>query len=228
MIKKIDILGMKLDNYTVREAIMQVETYLTNDVLNTIESISMQMLVDAETDDVLKQVINDLDLAVIGEKEIIQVTGIGTMQRIKETEENDFFHEFFKRIERNRKSIFLLGESEDKIHEMKTKLIQAYPKILVAGEYAIEKCVGDLEAVINDMNATTPDVIVSILPTPVQEHFFWEHKEKINANIWYGVGELGMRKTNHVFLGFFKSILNRSRLKSYLNKYGNTDTKSGA
>ena len=36
MIKKVDILGIQLDNYTVREAIMCVERYLSNNVLNTI------------------------------------------------------------------------------------------------------------------------------------------------------------------------------------------------
>ena len=53
MIKKVDILGIQLDNYTVREAIMCVERYLSNNVLNTIESISLQMLIDSETNPVL-------------------------------------------------------------------------------------------------------------------------------------------------------------------------------
>ena len=56
MIKKVDILGIQLDNYTVREAIMCVERYLSNNVLNTIESISLQMLIDSETNPVLKEV----------------------------------------------------------------------------------------------------------------------------------------------------------------------------
>ena len=90
MIKKVDILGIQLDNYTVREAIMCVERYLSNNVLNTIESISLQMLIDSETNPVLKEVMSSLDLAIIGEKEIIQAAGLESMQRIRETEENDF------------------------------------------------------------------------------------------------------------------------------------------
>ena len=38
-IKKIDIMGIGLDNYTVRESMRLVETYLSNDVLNTIENM---------------------------------------------------------------------------------------------------------------------------------------------------------------------------------------------
>ena len=134
MIKKVDILGIQLDNYTVREAIMCVERYLSNNVLNTIESVSMQMLIDSETDPVLKKVLGSLDLAVIGEKEIIQATGIGNMQRIKETEENDFYFEFFKRIERNKKSVFLLANTEEKLEAAKQELLEAFPKLIFAGE----------------------------------------------------------------------------------------------
>ena len=67
MIKKIDIMGIGLDNYTVRESMRQVENYLSNDVLNTIENISMQMLIASGTDPVVHNVISELDLSVIGE-----------------------------------------------------------------------------------------------------------------------------------------------------------------
>ena len=53
---------------------------------------------------------------------------------------------------------------------------------------------GDLEAVINDMNATTPDVIISVLPSPMQEQFLYEHRDKMNANIWYGIGGVPVHK----------------------------------
>lgn len=76
MIKKVDILGIQLDNYTVREAIMCVERYLSNNVLNTIESISLQMPIDSETNPVLKEVMSSLDATIIGEKELFRQRGL--------------------------------------------------------------------------------------------------------------------------------------------------------
>ena len=96
MIKKIDIMGIGLDNYTVRESMRQVENYLSNDVLNTIENISMQMLIASETDPVLHNVISELDLSVIGEKEILKAADADSMQRVQETEQNDFSYEFYR------------------------------------------------------------------------------------------------------------------------------------
>lgn len=219
MIKKIDILGIWLDNYTVREAMMQVESYLGNNVLNSVECISMQMLMDSEKDPVLKEVMSSLDLAVIGEKGILQAAGLASMQRLKETEENDFFFEFFKRVERNKKSVFLLGETEEKLEEVRTELLRKFDKLMIAGEYAVENCVGDLEAVINDMNATTPDIIMSILPSPMQEHFFLDHKDKMNANIWYGAGESGMYPKKHGIKAFMQNRMQLTHLKNSMDKY---------
>lgn len=218
MIKKIDILGMQLDDYTVREAIHRVEAFPDDNFLKSIENISMQMLMETEHDPVLKEVISSLDLAVIGEKEILEVAGAKTMQRMKETEGNDFFFEFMKRIERNRKRIFLLGETEEKTEKIKQQLLEEYPKLLLEGEYALENCVGNLEAVINDLNAANPDIVLSVLPAPKQEHFFWEHKDKISAKIWYGLGENGTGKKSGMKKKF-KSLLHRGRLKSSIEKY---------
>lgn len=224
MIKKIDILGIQLDNYTVRESIMQVETCLEGHVLNAIERVSMQMLLESEQDPVVKDVLTSLDLTIVGEKEILQAAGAQTLQRVKETEEHDFSFEFFKRIERNKKSVFLLGETEENLMLVKEGLFREFPKLLIAGEYATEKCVGALDAIINDMNATTPDVILSVLPTPMQEHFFWEHRDKMNAHIWYGIGASGIGERHRSISGFFRNLIHFGRLKNSISKYRDRET----
>ena len=218
MIKKIDIMGILLDDYTVREALHQIESFSDDNVLRSIESISMQMLMEAEKDEELRNAISSLDLAIVGQKEILEVAGVGTMQRIKETEENDFFYEFLKRLERNHKRLFLLGETEEKNNRIKEKLIEQYPQLSIVGEYALENCIGDQAAVINEMNAATPDLVLSALPSPTQEHFFWKHKDKINARIWYGVGDVEIDGRTGV-KKMVTSLLHRGRLKSSIEKY---------
>lgn len=223
MIKKIDILGMELDNYTVRESIRQVENYLSSSVLNTIENVTMKTLIASETDDVIREALSQMDLTIIGEKEIIQAAGVATMQRLQEIAANDFAYEFFRRVERNKKSIFLLGKTEEKLASVLNQLQEEFPKLVFAGNYAVENCVGDLEAVINDMNATTPAVIISVLPTPMQEHFLMEHKDKMNATIWYGMGEQGFRGKQHGIGHLFWKKLRMERLKNSIDKYKNKD-----
>ena len=103
MKKKIQILGMKLDNYSVRESILLAESYLNGTSLNAIEDISMKMLMESENNEVLGQALQELDMTIIGEEEILTAAEVETPQRLKETVEHEFFHEFMKRIARNHK-----------------------------------------------------------------------------------------------------------------------------
>jgi len=168
---------------------------------------------------VVREALETMDLTVIAATEILQAAGVGTMQRMQETKENDFASEFFKRVERNKKSIFLLGETDAKIARAKEELLKDFPKLVFVGEYAVENCVGNLEAVINDMNITAPDVIVSVLASPLQEHFLMEHKDKMNANIWYGVGEIGLSGHRRSLRNLLWSKMHMKRLKNNINKY---------
>ena len=51
MIKKIDIAGLQLDNYTVREMIMRVDRRISEKILTTIEEVNMDTLALAESDE---------------------------------------------------------------------------------------------------------------------------------------------------------------------------------
>lgn len=64
MKKKIQILGMKLDNYSVRESILLAESYLNGTSLNAIEDISMKMLMESENNEVLGQALQELDMTL--------------------------------------------------------------------------------------------------------------------------------------------------------------------
>ena len=59
MIKKVAIAGLQLDNYTVRESIMEIERNLSNGVFNTVEDVSMDMIVAAEEDPKIKDLLEN-------------------------------------------------------------------------------------------------------------------------------------------------------------------------
>ena len=93
MIKKIDIAGIQLDNYTVREAIMISERMLSNNEFNTIEEVGLKTLKCAELDENVKQTIMSLDNTIISDVGILSAVGELTMQRQHEIQDRDFCYE---------------------------------------------------------------------------------------------------------------------------------------
>ena len=104
MIKKIDIAGLQLDNYTVREMIMRVDRRISEKIFTTIEEVeSWITLALAESDEEVKQALEACDYTVIADEGILRAVSADTLQRRHEIEDHDFFYEFFKRLERNDK-----------------------------------------------------------------------------------------------------------------------------
>lgn len=220
MLKKIDILGMKIDNYTVREAMMQVEIYLSDTSMNVIDTVDTKLLDLASREETARRYVESLDLAVIGEKEILLAADIHSNQRISETVNHDFFREFIRRIVRDRRPIFLLAQTEDEERMLKNFLSGKYERIQIEGGCAVEEKKGDWEAVVNEINSASADIIFSILPSPYREEFLLENRNKLDAKVWYGLGSNyapGARVSR--IAQFAERLIHKRKLKNRLHKY---------
>ncbi len=194
MIKTIDFAGIVLDNYSVRETIMNVEKNMSDQGFHTIEEVNMDTLMQAETDEVIKEALQIVEHTVIAEAGILDAVGAGSYQRRHEIEHHDFFYELMKRIERNHKTMFVIGDSMERVEQMCELISDRYPKCEIVGREALDECTGATDAVVNEMNAVAPDVILSIIPSPQQERFLMENREKISAELWYGIGKIELGK----------------------------------
>lgn len=228
MVKKLEILGVRLDNYTVREAMLKIEVCWNNTIMSTVETISMDTLVKAQSDELVKNCIESLDLAIICDKEILKAAGLVSSQRMKETDEGEFLKEFLRRIVRNRRTVYLLGETDEQLGMIQEYLNEKYERIKVAGMYALSACNGDYDAVINEINIATPDAILSVIPTPQQEYFLKEHKEKLNAKIWYGLGQdYAGRQGKSEVVSFARKLIQKGILHTRLMRYKKNDSEEG-
>lgn len=81
MIKKIDIAGLQLDNYTVREMLMRVDRRISEKILTTIEEVNMDTLALAESDEEVKQALEACDYSVIADEGILRAVSADTLQR---------------------------------------------------------------------------------------------------------------------------------------------------
>ncbi len=220
MIKKIDIAGILVDNYTVREAIMQVEMSMAAKGFYLIEEVTMDTLLMAERNEKVKEAILGVDLTVVVESEILSAVGANNMQRQHEIENHDFFAEFMKRLERNHKTVFLLGENAEDIEKVRAIIEASYGRIEFAGEAAMESQTDGTDGVVNEINSATPDVIVSLLPSPGQEIFLQENRDKLSAKIWYGLGrELLETKKGGAIRRLLRYNSRTRMLKKHMNQY---------
>lgn len=190
MNKKMDLAGVRIDDYSVCQAMRKVEIFLNNECMNTVETVTMKTIVAAGRDETVRECLEKMDLVMAADKEILEMAGIVLPERIREIEEKEFFYEFMKRAVRNHQTFFLLSETEPEMEVFLDFLNDLYgDRIQICGQYVFDNCQGDEADIVNEINSVSPKVILSILPTPEQEHFLHRHQGMFNAKVWYGISQ---------------------------------------
>ncbi|MBP7320704.1 MAG: WecB/TagA/CpsF family glycosyltransferase [Lachnospiraceae bacterium] len=221
--KKIEIMGVEIDNYSVRESLLLADAYLNNHVMNTIEYVTMDAVNKASKDSHYKEQLEKIDLLLPGEKEMLDVYGMKDNQRKKEIGEHLFFVEFLRKVVRLEKRVFIIGDKESAILMVSGFLKKYYEELHIVGATALEQNNGDIANVINAINAEAPDVILSVLPSPLQENFLEEQNDKLCAKVWFGFGNSyrkrsGLMKIVDEMIRMFRKALLLFRITKYQNE----------
>ena len=65
---KINVLGIEIDNYTAKETMKKSIEYLTTEPVNMIEVATVDVLMDTNTELMLKEQMKDFDLVLAGDQ----------------------------------------------------------------------------------------------------------------------------------------------------------------
>jgi len=218
MIKEIIVAGIKLNSYTALENLTQIGKRLDNNAFTTVQEIYMRTLLLAKEDETVKDVIEALDVTVIAENGVWDAVGESSNLRRREIEKREFFFQLMRILERNKYSLFILGEVSQEVTETCEYIAEEFPRLKVLGSAALEECVGADEGIINDINLLAPDVIISVLPSPKQEHFLAQHKGMLSAKLWYGIGSGKIIGQKHSFKYTLLKHLRKYKLMNYVKE----------
>lgn len=218
MIKEITVAGIKLNSYTALENLTQIGNNLDRRIFTTVGEIYMRTLLLAKEDEKVKDVIEALDVTVIAENGVWDAVGENTTLRRREIERREFFFQLMRILERNRYSVFVLGETGSEISQTCEYIAEEFPRLNVVGATALEECEGADEGIINNINMLAPDVIISVLPSPMQEHFLADHRAMLSTRLWYGIGSGKIVGQKHSLKYILLKKLRKYKLMDYVKR----------
>ena len=222
MIKQIQLLGMTIPNYSMREELQLAQDALKDEKLRLILTVSMQSLVKVSgcESQQVKECVEQADLVVVEDPEILSVAGINSSQRTHEAQDHLFFTELLKRLQRGQQQVYLVASKNAALEKIQEILSERYEKLNIIGQYSIEDYPDDLDRMINEINSAAPDVIISVMPTPQQEEFLVANRSKLMAKLWYGLGEnYGLLMEKKGFGWRMRRLIHFGRFKMHVNHY---------
>ena len=190
------VLGVELKDYTVREAMRKADAFLKENKVSTIAYITTTGLMAAEESEDLKLFLSNIDLTVAADSDILSAAGIANRNRVKEIENDEFMEEFLKKLVRGKRKVYLLTGTGEQLSALEECLKSYQESLRVVGRFALDTLEKDEDWLINEMNAQMPDVVISNIDSPQRESFFENNHMKMNAHIWLMLKDKVVRATN--------------------------------
>jgi len=175
MNEKINILNIELYQTSAKAAMQKVVQYMESDSINTVEIITMDMLLKGKDMPGWKEAVESLNLVLPGETEILEAAGVREKTLLRDTAGQVFLKMFLRYIQRNKKRVFLVAQSETELLEMESAIREHDRKLILAGRGVLPPDGAGIEQVINAVNGAETDCIFSLLPSP---------------RVWFGCGSV--------------------------------------
>ncbi len=224
MVKKIRLLGMEMDNFTLREEMAQSEWFCHRQELNIIRTISIEMLSMAADSQTVRDGLGQADLLVVGDREILTEAGIYSPQRLREASEHGFMREFLNQMTAAGSSFFLVAKDQAQMDVFLEFLKIRYENIIVVGNYLLDDCSEGFDMMVNEINAAAPDIVLSVLASPFEDELLLQEKARIGVKVWYSLG-MGYQDTEKKasFLVWFRQLVHKGRFKNVIHNYEDDD-----
>lgn len=190
MKERINVLSTEMDCITAKEAMLKAIAFLERESVDIIEVLSMSALMRARDEDEWTRSTSGFGLILPGETEILEAAGETDRIKLREAENQTFIKMFMKYLQKNRKRVFLLAESEEKLNTVENAMKYYDKGIFLTGHALIKEGENREEDVVNEINGTETDCILSVLTSPYQEKFIAENQALLNVKLWFGCGTL--------------------------------------
>lgn len=187
---KMNVLDVQLDDYTAKEAMKAVTEYMKTEAVNTIEIVTVDILVRVAEDAALKEDLEQIDMVIAGDEAILEAAGITERRRLQEAQGQVFFKMLLRFFHKNRSKVFLLADNEEELHELEEYLRETCGGVQVVGSAAVPEDESADDMIMNRINGaeTEADCVLAVLSSPKQEAFIKRCKAVLNARLWLGIG----------------------------------------
>ncbi|TSC92934.1 MAG: N-acetylglucosaminyldiphosphoundecaprenol [Candidatus Berkelbacteria bacterium Licking1014_7] len=187
--EQIKILGIKTDNLTLGQTILEIEKMIASNYCHQIVTVNPEFILKAQKDKKFFQILNNASLAIPDGAGIVWAAkkqGIELAERVSGA---DLVEALGKR---QKYSLFFLGGAPDIAKRASNKLMQKYPQLKILGATDGGKItdtnLAHQKKLIGRINQLKPDILLVALGAPKQDKFISRWQNELKCKVAIGVG----------------------------------------
>ncbi len=185
---KVNILGVKVDKATDREACERIYDMLSEDRPHWVFTPNSEIIMLAYKDDEFRDILNKADLLTADGIGVVYASRILKNPIAERAAGYDIACLVIEKIAKSGHRLFLFGGREGVAELAKKKLEEKYPFINIVGTRNGYFKPEEESEIVAEINEARPDVVFVCLGAPAQEKWIARNSEKMNAKVFMGVG----------------------------------------
>lgn len=188
MNQTVNVLNVRLDNYTAKDAMRLITEYIETEPINTVEVVTPDVLMKASEIEGFEELIEQYDMVIAGEDLILESTQVNEKKK-QDVRNKLFLKMVFRYFHKNHVRVYLLADTEDELEKMKAYFEEECRGIRVVGASAVPEDDSADDMIINEINGAEVECVLAGISSPIQEYFIGRCKNALNAKIWMGIGK---------------------------------------
>nr|WP_019541603.1 WecB/TagA/CpsF family glycosyltransferase [Selenomonas bovis] len=188
MPKKVTILGVPVDAITMGEAVARIDGFIEKRTPVLVATANAEMLMRATHDGALRRILQGAAMVTpdgAGTVWAAHHLGYAMPERVAGY---DMVQELMREAPAKRRRIFFFGSAPGVADKAKKKAEQLYPGIEIVGTRNGFFTAADEPAIIEEIRAAHPDILLAALGVPKQEKWLAKHLGELGVPVAIGVG----------------------------------------
>lgn len=184
----VNIMGIPVDNLTMEGAIEKSMGFLLKNSVHTIYTPNSEIMMIAQRDPILKNILNEADLLVADGAGVVLASKILGTKLPEKVAGFDLVKNIFSASRQKSLSVFLFGSKPGIAEKAGINILQLFPWIKIVGCQSGYFQQNEEDRIIESINSSNADILLVALGAPKQEKWIHKNKHRLNVKICVGVG----------------------------------------
>lgn len=183
------ILNVKIHAVTNLQTLALIEQFILSQQPHQIVTVNPEFVVEAQTDESFRQIINQADLALPDGIGLLKMARFASNTPLSErVPGSDLVIRLAALSHWKGYRIYFLGAWEGVAEKAIANLKLRYPNLRVAGHYAGSPAIEENDAIVERILPTKPDILLVAYGAPKQDKWIARNMERLQVPVCIGVG----------------------------------------
>lgn len=180
--KEIDVLGVTIKDYPLKELLMHASDYLSAPGLQTMSWLSANVLLSVTEDLIQRDWVDELDLMICDQAGILK-SGRAASQLHKDGKSEDFTANYLKYLGSTGSTIAIVCDNEARIESF-SRYINDYSDRLKIVDTVMISDIDKMDDLFNRLNQVSPRVVFTCVPWTMQGPILEMARRMSNSSFW--------------------------------------------